>query len=93
MSQICYLCSTPILNKPSGDHAVPLSLIERSQPKMKGYDYAGLVPTHANCNNRFGPETYTAKALDLLVVWGDPEAFLVRQHVADPNIKILEITH
>lgn len=91
MSQICYLCSSAILDKPSGDHAVPAGLIERIQPKAKGYDYAGLVPTHIECNNRFGPETYTAKALDLLAAWGDPECFLERQHVADASIKIMAI--
>jgi len=91
MNHVCYLCSSVIDETPSGDHAVPASLITRAQPKVKGYDYAGLVRTHADCNNRFGPETYVVKALDLIAAWGDPEIFLERQHATNPDIKILAI--
>jgi len=91
MNHVCYLCSSAIVEEPSGDHAVPASLIEREQPKMRGYDYAGLVRTHVDCNNRFGPETYVTKALDLVAAWGDPEIFLERQHASNPDIKIMAI--
>jgi hypothetical protein len=52
----CYLCGMPVAEEAStDDHAVPKQLISRAQPKAKGFDYGGVLPTHAECNNRFGP--------------------------------------
>lgn len=86
---ICYLCGKPIAEpKPSGDHAVPVSLITRAQPKVRGFDYAGKIPTHETCNNRFGPETYITKALELLEVLTDSKNYLTLQHMQSPDITI-----
>lgn len=88
---ICYLCGKSIEGARSRDHAVPASLIQRSQPKVKGYDYAGALPTHPECNNRFGPETYAVRAIEFLAALGQPDFLLERQHVAAPDIKIMAI--
>lgn len=67
MNPICYLCGQEIVNEiPSGDHVVPKQFIKRNQPKVKGFDYGGKIPTHAKCNNRFGPERMCLRALQLL---------------------------
>jgi len=60
-----------VTDKASGDHAVPQQLISRAQPKAKGFDYGGVLSTHPECNNRFGPEVYCSKALDLIAVLHD----------------------
>ena len=85
---ICYLCGKPIREAFSGDHAVPAVLITRSQPKVRGFDYAGKVPTHETCNNRFGPETYVTTALDLLEVLADRKNYLTLQNRQHPEITI-----
>ncbi len=66
MNPICYLCGQEIVNKTSGDHVVPKQFIKRNQPKVKGFDYGGKIPTHLNCNNQFGPEKMCSKALQLI---------------------------
>ena len=55
MNKICYLCNEPILpdQKISGDHVYPKGIMKREQPKVKGFDYAGKVDSHENCNNEF----------------------------------------
>ena len=86
---ICYLCGRPVQSgSASDDHAVPVVLMTRSQPKAKGFDYGGKLPTHAECNNRFGPETYVAKALDLLEFLAGTEGHHDYQHRAQPHITI-----
>ena len=86
---ICYLCGKPIEETTSsGDHAVPAALITRTQPKVRGFDYAGKIPTHETCNNRFGPETYVTKALDLLEVLADKKNYLTLQNRQHPEITI-----
>lgn len=58
MENVCYLCGMPVTEDVStDDHAVPKQLISRAQPKAKGFDYGGVLPTHAECNNHFGPES------------------------------------
>ena len=47
--QVCYLCSELIAENPSKDHVVPKQAIKRAQPRAKGYDYAGTIPTHDDC--------------------------------------------
>lgn len=92
MDEICYLCGLPIGDSPvSGDHAVPTTLIARAQPKAKGFDYAGKLPTHPECNNRFGPEIYVAKALQLLDVLEGDGGNAIFQHRARPDITIQAI--
>lgn len=89
MAEVCYLCGRPIDGEPAtGDHAVPVSLITRDQPKAKGFDYGGKLPTHADCNNRFGPETYVAKALDLLELLASADGHGEFQHRNHPDITI-----
>lgn len=75
VTDICYLCGEEITSEHvnSADHAVPRQLIARKQPKAKGFDYGGSLPTHEPCNNRFGPENYCIKALRLITVLSDPQ--------------------
>jgi hypothetical protein len=58
---------------------------------MKDYDYGGVLPTHPDCNNRFGPETYVARALEFLAALAEPDCMLERQHRDNPSIKILAL--
>jgi hypothetical protein len=89
MGESCYLCGLPINNShASGDHAVPATLITRAQPKVKGFNYAGKLPTHPECNNRFGPEIYVAKALGLLELLESEDGTAVYQHRNHPEITI-----
>ena len=89
MGEICYLCGLPIGSSPtSGDHAIPVTLMTRKQPKVKGFDYAGKLPTHPECNNRFGPETYVAKALNLLELLESEDGTAAYQHRDHPEITI-----
>jgi hypothetical protein len=92
MNEICYLCGTEILpDETSEDHVVPKQLIKRPQPKVKGFDYAGVLPTHGICNNQFGPEVYSQKALILIKVLHDDNCFLKRQHRDNHNIQIMAL--
>ena len=65
MTKLCYLCRKSIEedNVESGDHIVPKQFIKRSQPKAKGFDYAGKLPSHKECNNRFGPKLIAKRQL------------------------------
>jgi hypothetical protein len=93
MPDICYLCGLPITDgQPrSNDHVVPSTLITRTQPKAKGFDYGSYLPTHEVCNNRFGNETYVAKALDLLGVLDESQVDSPLQHRTHAEISILPI--
>lgn len=92
MKDICYLCGQPIpCQELSDDHVVPKQLIKRKQPKVKGFDYAGTLPSHVKCNNQFGPEIYCQKALSLIRVLHDDSCFVTRRHRDDPNIVIQAI--
>jgi len=88
---VCYLCSLPVAQSSTDDHAVPKQLISRAQPKAKGFDYGGVLPTHAECNNRFGPETYCTKALRLIEVLYDPKCVSKFQHKNDPSIRMMAL--
>ncbi len=67
MNPICYLCGEEIINEiPTGDHVISRQFITRNQPKVKGFDYGGELPTHRDCNTRFGPEKMCSKALQVL---------------------------
>lgn len=87
MNDICYLCGTQVLvSEITDDHVVPKQFIKRSQPKVKGFDYAGVLPSHESCNNEFEPEVYSQKALILIKALYDENCFLKRQHRDNPNI-------
>ena len=77
MSEICYLCGNQISGKVSNDHVYPKTMMNRKQPKMKGYEYAGTLPTHPECNNRFGDEKMCKKALRVLEYLNDPGKILI----------------
>lgn len=92
MNDTCYLCGSEILTgNATGDHIVPKQFIKRSQPKMKGFDYAGVLPSHDTCNNQFGPEVYSQKALVLIKALHDENCFLKRQHQSNPAIQIIAL--
>lgn len=85
MNQICYLCRNKIVNEsPSKDHTIPSLFIKRSQPKVKGFDYGGELPTHAKCNNKFGPEKMCSKALQVLGAYKNQ----IYTNSQDPTISI-----
>ncbi|WP_226469890.1 hypothetical protein [Luteimonas panaciterrae] len=88
-TMICYLCGKQINGlRSSGDHIIPSTLIGRTQPKVRGFDYAGTLPTHEECNNRFGPETYVARAIELLEFLDKGEGASIFQNRYHPEIKI-----
>lgn len=92
MDRICYLCGLPIVKvELSEDHTIPKCLISRKQPKMKGFDYGGKLPTHAVCNNRFGPEIYCSKALEIIAVLNDENCPPIFQHKDDPSIVMMGV--
>ena len=93
MIEVCYLCGFQITSDQarSDDHVIPETLIKRSQPKVKGYDYGHFLPTHASCNNGFLPETYVSKALDLLCVLNSPDLWKPLQHRLDASITMQPI--
>lgn len=73
MLKVCYLCGLEIVENISDDHVIPQQLIKRKQPKVKGFDYGGVLPSHEVCNNQFGPETYCSSALKLITKLHDPK--------------------
>jgi len=93
MSTICYLCGKDIPDdeKISSDHVVPKLLIDREQPRVKGYDYGGFLPTHDICNNSFGPESYCRVALKILSKLYDPECISKHQHKQHSNLLLMTL--
>lgn len=93
MVETCYLCGKEITEGEinSNDHAVPRQLISRKQPKAKGFDYGGFLPTHEKCNNEFGPETYCDKALKLIAVLHDENCVSQFQHKENSSISMMAI--
>lgn len=93
MTKVCYLCGKGISVEDvvSDDHVVPKQFIKRSQPKTKGFDYAGKLPSHEKCNNRFGPEIYCQKAITIIQVLYNENCFVKRQHRDNPSITILAL--
>ena len=93
MNEICYLCGKEITEGDvnSDDHAIPRQLITRKQPRAKGFDYGGILPTHEKCNNEFGPETYCVKALKLIAVLYDENCASLFQHAENPSITMMGI--
>lgn len=93
MLDICYLCGKEIVasDDPSGDHAFPKTLLKRDKPKAKGFDYVGKLPTHENCNNRFGPERFVRKAIELLEIFNNPKSYSRFQSVENPDIQLFAL--
>lgn len=88
----CYLCGEPIRpNDKSNDHVIPKQFIKRNQPKVKGYDYAGTLPSHDRCNNKFGPETYSQKALILIRALYDEKCFKKISLINDSSKMIMAL--
>ena len=89
---ICYLCGQPVDSSlRTGDHAIPRTLLDNKKPKVRGFDYGGKLDTHAECNNRFGEETFVRKALDLLGALHDPDTTLKRSLPNNPSIRFLAL--
>jgi len=91
MRTICYLCNKEINGNMTEDHVVPRQLIDRKQPRVKGFDYGGFLPTHAPCNNNFGPESFSRKALKIISVLNDPNCVSTHQHVKDFDIVLMTL--
>ena len=92
MNDTCYLCGFEILTgNATEDHIVPKQFIKRLQPKVKGFDYAGVLPSHGSCNNQFGPEVYSQKALAVIKALHDENCFLKRQHQDNPALQIMAL--
>lgn len=93
MLDICYLCGKEIVasDDPSGDHVLPKTLLKRDKPKAKGFDYGGKLPTHENCNNRFGPERFVRKAIELLEIFNNPKSYSRFQSVENPDIQLFAL--
>lgn len=90
----CYLCGQPITAGPgqTADHVVPTLLIDREQPKALGYEYAGKLPTHSECNNHFKDENFFKQALHLVLLVQAGETHNALQSVQHPGIVILPVT-
>jgi hypothetical protein len=88
---ICYLCGRPLSpgEAASKDHVMPQLFITRDQPRAKGFEYGGFIRTHETCNNRFKPESYMRKALELIELLTDPRAFVEVQHKTEPDTRIM----
>lgn len=92
MNNICYLCGNEIFESDdSEDHSFPKTLLKRERPKAKGYDYGGKLPAHGACNNTFGPERMVRKAIELLQILNNPNAYSTFQNVKHPDINIMVI--
>lgn len=92
-SEICYLCSKEItkIDKQSKDHVISKQFIKRTQAIVKEYDYGSFLPTHLDCNNRFGgskakAEVFFQKALTLIDIFQNPNKHFNRTHSDDNKI-------
>ena len=75
----CYLCGQRVDGMISSrDHVIPQTLRDKLPPKVRGFDYGGVLPTHPECNNRFDDETYVRKAMQILGALHDSNTTLAR---------------
>ena len=89
---LCYLCGSNIEeSQRTGDHVVQRTLLDHKDPKIPGFDYAGKLVTHAECNNQFGDERYVRKALELLGALRDPDTTLEGEGGEDGSIRFLAL--
>lgn len=65
---------------------MPMLLIDRAQPKVRGFAYGGKVQTHRTCNNHFRPEKFGRKALHLLRALYDENCTKVVRSKSQSNI-------
>ena len=87
---VCYLCGQSVdASVSTGDHVIPRTLLGKQAPKAKGLDYGGRLRTHAECNNRFGDETYVRKALQLWGALHDSNATFSRPAPGNPKARVL----
>lgn len=94
--RLCYLCGEPVEKDSDDDHVVPRQFIKRKQPKVKGFDYAGVLKTHRTCNNKFGgrsaeTEVICQQALKLIQVLYNEDCIITREYKKDPSIRIMGI--
>ena len=82
INDLCYLCSKPFgIEKVNEDHIFQQQFIRRKHPKAKGFNYAGTLLAHENCNNSFGgagkgAESICKKALHLLEILYSPNTLI-----------------
>ena len=89
---VCYLCNKPIDGSThSKDHVIPKALSGKVQPKRKGFHYAGTLPTHPDCNNRFGDEVRVRQAMRLLGALYDPNTTLTQPAPGYLNGRVLAL--
>jgi hypothetical protein len=95
-TELCYLCGKQLgAEQVNEDHLFQQQFLSRPQPKTKGFDYAGTLPTHTICHSKFGnagegPESICRKALQLLEVLHSKRA-LWRERKDNPNVRIVGI--
>ena len=71
---------------------MPKQFLKRAQAKVKGFDYAGVLPSHNKCNNEFGPERMSQKALLLLsALHAGEDCVTLHQHRENPDITLLAL--
>ena len=88
----CYLCGKLIDGSTiSGDHVIPKTLRGKGPPKVRGFDYGGVLPTHSESNNRFGDEAHVRKALQLLGALHDLNTTLVLSAPGNLNGRVLAL--
>lgn len=89
----CYLCGAPIdEGQKSADHVLPKQFLKRSQPKVRGYAWSGMLPTHLRCNNEFGDERFCRYALMLLELFTAEGAVPKFTRRDNPEISFLAVT-
>lgn len=94
MENLCYLCGKAMdPGQPvTGDHVVPVVFLGKKQPKRPGFDYAGRMPTHQECNNHFSDETYFKQAVHLLELAQSRQMHDPLQISGHASITVLPVT-
>ena len=88
----CYLCGQAVDGLVgSRDHVIPRAILGKRPPKVRGFDYGGVLPTHPECNNRFGDETYVRMALQLMGALHDSSVTLVQPAPGNQNGRVLAL--
>lgn len=89
----CYLCGEPIEEgRKSVDHVLPKQFLKRKQPRVKGYEYGGTLPTHLKCNNEFKDEKFCQHALTLLELFTVAGATAKFTRRDNPEISFIAVT-
>jgi SEC-C motif len=87
---MCYICGNAIGpgEASTDDHRVQRLLLEGAQPRRRGFDYGGVAPTHAECNNEFRDEVNAAAALRIMRALSQPNATIFGVHPDDPTLPV-----